>query len=368
MTHIGFYAVRDDLIDLLRLVESEAALRYTLTGNFLKSEVGSSVRVFETGVSIPTLGTASANSSASCEEYLVFTPDVSVNLRAVGKNGERICVDQLANADSVTFTPCGIWNDSVVLEGRIATASDSHLSQILMKRFHAAVTQLFSKVGSCYVGQKTLALLHKGMRFTSDAQSPAAYDLVPVDSARHVNSQHAARLSYEDSYKLLQRLNHLPASTGGTTPHKPDHRPQFDDEDLVGIRFFRTSLVESDLESLTLTRAFFGRSEIASVTFKNTNLSESTLCWNDFSGVNFSDADLSDCDLRASLFRECSFVRANLRDADLRRSNFKQCDFADANLRGAKLTHKQGEQIHLSEQQKAEVDWQESDGEQPPGG
>jgi hypothetical protein len=44
------------------------------------------------------------------------------------------------------------------------------------------------------------------------------------------------------------------------------------------------------------------------------------------------------------------------------------CVFTDADLRGAKLTRKQGEQLHLSEQQISEVDWQEGNGEQPLGG
>jgi hypothetical protein len=37
-------------------------------------------------------------------------------------------------------------------------------------------------------------------------------------------------------------------------------------------------------------------------------------------------------------------------------------------MHGTKLTRKQGEKLHLSEHQKAVIDWQENDGEQPPGG
>ena len=91
-------------------------------------------------------------------------------------------------------------------------------------------------------------------------------------------------------------------------------------------------------------------------------------CWNDFIEVNFTDADLSGSDLRASLFRRVAFVRANLRNADLRRSTFETCDFADADMAGAKLTRKQGEGIHLSDEQRRVIDWQESDGDEPLGG
>jgi uncharacterized protein YjbI with pentapeptide repeats len=165
----------------------------------------------------------------------------------------------------------------------------------------------------------------------------------------------------------------------------PDRRPDIYGAD--GVRFFRTwvgvghlfGLRPSDpeewedvaghaLDNLTLPRTFFGRSEISSISFQNTDLSESTLCWNDFIEVNFTDADLSGCDLRASLFRRVAFVRANLRNADLRRSNFEGCDFTAADVAGAKLTRKQGERVHLSDEQRKTIDWQESEGDEPLGG
>ena len=197
-----------------------------------------------------------------------------------------------------------------------------------------------------------------------------------------MTSERAARLSYEESCKFLQRHHHLRA---GAIPAMPDRRP--DIYGGGGVRFFRTwigvgrpfglvpsrpeddvEIAEHALANLTLPRTFFGRSEISSISFQNTDLSESTLCWNDFMEVDFTDADLSGCDLRASLFSEVDFVHANLRNADLRRSDFEACDFTDADMRGAKLTHEQGEQIDLSEQQRQEIDWQESDGDEPLGG
>jgi uncharacterized protein YjbI with pentapeptide repeats len=177
--------------------------------------------------------------------------------------------------------------------------------------------------------------------------------------------QRLPRLSYENSCKLLQSLGHLDA---GNIPLVPDHRPEGGDEEPLGVSFFRTFVGDGAFENLTLPRTFFGKSEIGPVSFKNTDLSESTLCWNDFNAVNFTDADLSGCDLRASNFGEIVFVRANLRNADLRQSNFESCDFRDADMRETKLTHKQRQQILLSNRQLGEIDWQESDGEEPFGG
>jgi uncharacterized protein YjbI with pentapeptide repeats len=104
------------------------------------------------------------------------------------------------------------------------------------------------------------------------------------------------------------------------------------------------------------------------MSFRNTDLSESTLCWCDLNGVDFTDGDLRDCDLRASRFIRVKFVRATLRNADLRRSFFEDCDFTDADLRRARLTYLQGRKLVLSEGQKAVIDWRFMDGEVPGGG
>lgn len=194
-----------------------------------------------------------------------------------------------------------------------------------------------------------------------------------------MSSGRVTRRSYEESCRLLQRLGYPDAGADGVIPPLPDHRPQCDDEAPLGVSFFRTFVGQDieqgdedvshrDLENLTLPRTFFGRSNVQHVSFRNTDLSESTLCWNDFNEVNFTDAALSGCDLRASIFSEVDFVRADLRNADLCRSSFEACDFTDADMRGAKLTHEQGEEIDLSEQQRQVIDWQDSDGDEPPGG
>jgi BTB/POZ domain-containing protein KCTD9 len=202
-----------------------------------------------------------------------------------------------------------------------------------------------------------------------------------------MNSERASRLSYEESCKYLQRYSHLGGGAEGVIPPLSDHRPQYDDELPFGVRFFRTWLgvgrpfglkalrpeddvevAEHALDNLTLPRTYFGRSEISSISFQNTNLSDSTICWNDFIKVNFTDADLSESDLRASAFTLVAFVRTDLRNSDLRRSSFEGCDFTDADMRGAKLTHEQGEDLDLSEKQRQEIDWQDSDGDEPPGG
>ncbi|MBX9580667.1 MAG: pentapeptide repeat-containing protein [Gemmataceae bacterium] len=183
-----------------------------------------------------------------------------------------------------------------------------------------------------------------------------------------MNPERRARRSYEESCRLLRRLGYLGVGNSGEIPPLPGRRPRCDDDEPLGVSFFRTFVGDNALEDLTLPRTFFGRSEVGPVSFRNTDLSESTLCWNDFNGVDFTAADLSGGDLRASVFTDTVFLRANLRDADLRRSTFDGCDFTDADLHGAKLTHAQGHDLVLSAEQRRVIDWQDGEGEEPPGG
>lgn len=173
-----------------------------------------------------------------------------------------------------------------------------------------------------------------------------------------------ARLSYEDSWRVLQELQVV---ASGAIPPLPRNPPHHDDE-VLGVRFFRTMLADAKLERLTLPRTFFGRSELRAISFCDTDLSESVASWNDFIEVDFSRADLSRSDLRACLFERVRFVGAVLVGVDFRYCGFKRCDFADADVTDARFTVKAGAALSLSDGQRSIIDWQSDDGEEPAGG
>ncbi len=186
-----------------------------------------------------------------------------------------------------------------------------------------------------------------------------------VSNNRERTSMSSKRLSYLESCRHLQPTYIEP----GQIPDMPPGRPSYDNEDPWGVSFFRTRVDGSiALSNLTLPRSFFGRSEINGASFENTDLSESTLCWNDFIDVNFSYAELVRADLRSSDFERCNFRMSNLREADLRRSSFRGCDFNDADMTGAIMTIEQGKKLTLSELQRTQVSWATSDGPEPSGG
>jgi BTB/POZ domain-containing protein KCTD9 len=175
-----------------------------------------------------------------------------------------------------------------------------------------------------------------------------------------------SRLSYEDSCKRLQDGGHL---AEGQTPVMPGKMPQADDEAPLGVEFFRTFVGDgADLSNLTLPRTFFGRSEITNVRLRNTDLTESNLCWNDFTDVDFDSAILIRCDLRASTFKKVRFTSTNIAYADMRLSSFENCDFTDARMDAVILTRDQGSQLSLSPKQRAVIAWTDEDGPEPSGG
>jgi BTB/POZ domain-containing protein KCTD9 len=176
----------------------------------------------------------------------------------------------------------------------------------------------------------------------------------------------AVRLSHHLSYARLCDLGLLDRNEH---PSIPKPMPRHDDEGPFGFSVFRTRLTDTlDLSDLSLPRSFFGRSEINRVSFRNTDLHESNLCWNDFLGTDFTEADLTRSDMRSSIFQQVVFVNANLDGADLRRSSFIDCNFEGATMRGAALTHEQRPTIHLSEAQRLAVNWHEDNGPEPDGG
>ena len=173
------------------------------------------------------------------------------------------------------------------------------------------------------------------------------------------------RLSYEESCIRLQE-SYLEV---GQIPPIPDHLPQYDDSEPLGVCFFRTFVGEGDdLCNLTLPRTFFGRSEINDVSFENTDFTESNLCWNDFTKVNFTGAALANSDLRCSMFVAVNFSGADMSGSDLRRSSFQNCSFADANMTGAIATHDQASELNLSDEQSKQLAWTSDEGEEPGGG
>lgn len=150
-------------------------------------------------------------------------------------------------------------------------------------------------------------------------------------------------------------------------PLVPDCIPCYDDEEL-GLSIFKTEIVSEDLSGLSMPRTYFARSLISRVSFQNTDLTESNMCWNDFNECDFSGAILKSCDMRASGFIKCDFTGAVLRGADLRRSHFDKCKFSDADFSRTMVNVKQEKMFNLSFSQAIRARWRWFLGNEPEGG
>src|SRR5258708_4060040 len=105
------------------------------------------------------------------------------------------------------------------------------------------------------------------------------------------------RLTYDDSIRRIRELGFLGADEH---PAMRDCVPQPEDDEPLGLSFFRTFIGEgANLTNFSIPRTFFGRSEITNASFCNTDLTESNLRWNDFIDVDFTDGTLARADLRA---------------------------------------------------------------------
>lgn len=172
--------------------------------------------------------------------------------------------------------------------------------------------------------------------------------------------------SYEESIEILKQRKIIGADE---SPPQPSKMPEPDDDRPLGLSFYRMGFAEgADLGGLSIARTFFGRSEIANVSFRGTDLTESNLRWNDFVDVDFSDALLLRADLRASEYLRVNFTNANLSGADLRYANFDDCTFAGTILEGALLARGQEKELGLDDAQIAQVSWQTGHGPEPSGG
>jgi hypothetical protein len=175
MTQRHFFATPSDLQPVFERAAAKSPFRFTLTGLF-DSPVP---KIFPSASLLPSLGQPAAVQTVACPTYLITPVGVEVRVRPVPQSvgGTKYAVDQLQNADSVTFTHGGLFATGVFISGRVATASNTPTAKRLQSAFSNAIGKLFVKVNSFYVGPDAYKLLQQGCRLTSNANSPPEFDL-----------------------------------------------------------------------------------------------------------------------------------------------------------------------------------------------
>lgn len=177
MSQRQFYAQADDCVRLLATVEARVSLAYHQMGNFT-SAPPAPVRSW---AHLEAVGLADASAGHACRSYLVAPADQVIHVRtlAQGPAGTRRLVDQLLNPGTVTLTLGGLWDERVLLPGRVGTVHDDETARRLMKIFESGLrASSFVRMGQYFVGPGAITFLRAGGRLTPAVQSPSEYDLV----------------------------------------------------------------------------------------------------------------------------------------------------------------------------------------------
>lgn len=177
MKTLNFFATQADLLPVLDAVDAGAALQYVRTGNFTSSVT----QRFTKGRDLPELGIASSTTASTCASWLVAPADQRIHIRTLSvlSSPMRYLVDQMENPDTIVLTPAGLWQDEILLHGRIATVSETPEAKTLMALFAAEIRRGFKTVKAFAVGPEAMAMLAAGTRLTISAQSPRDFDLQP---------------------------------------------------------------------------------------------------------------------------------------------------------------------------------------------
>ena len=177
--YIHLFAAGADLLPVLAAVEAKHPIKYAL----MKPNFTGDVTEYLPAADLPDLGRAPAPDAVGCQSYLVTERDLTVAPRKIvsGDGTVWFAIDQMINPDTVEVSPGGLWNDEVVLSGRITTVSDTKRADVLMRAYRNAVRRHFVRVRAYWVGPTARSLLDAGKRLTMAVQSPREYDLAPDD-------------------------------------------------------------------------------------------------------------------------------------------------------------------------------------------
>jgi hypothetical protein len=174
---VNIFATRSDLEAGIRAVESTRKLQYVLCGLFDTP----ALIAYSSLLDVENLGTSQHGDHIRGKRFLVIGAFRQVDVRVVPqrRGGTKYAVDQEANPGSITILPGGLFQNRCLLAGQIGTVADDEEALALYRDFASLVTKGFKRVKTYKVGPEALALLQRGVRLTTGADTPTEYDLTP---------------------------------------------------------------------------------------------------------------------------------------------------------------------------------------------
>lgn len=174
---ILFFATREDLERGLERYEAETGSAWYRTG----SESGAAdLGPLGFKEAFPNLGVCDVGSQSQAPILLSLHRDCHASVRQEQRRiqGPLWTIDQEANPDSISVVMGGVYSPSIVVAGRVATASSSTFSSALIRAFERHVLKDFKKVGQYRVGPGATERAARGARLvTMGIDEPVDYDL-----------------------------------------------------------------------------------------------------------------------------------------------------------------------------------------------
>jgi hypothetical protein len=174
---VMFFAVLEDIEDIIKNVEMVADIQYYKTGLTDNKQIACYNSMFD----IPNIGFAVSGDWNRLDNFLVMKKNTTLSIRdVVQRTGEtKYAVDQLANQKSIELKLGGIYieAENVIVAGRIASVSEDKVSNELFQLFSLKLKKMFKKIGTFYVGEKAEEKLRIGWRLVTNEKSPKEYDL-----------------------------------------------------------------------------------------------------------------------------------------------------------------------------------------------
>ena len=172
---IGFFATRNDLLDLLLQIEQKRPIHFAESGMTDNQKIA----VYSSAADIP--GLSSINVHESVQGRILLITDVAIPFanEAVQqrRGGVRYYVSQKANPDTISLAPGGQFDVQTILAGNFGTCTDSTISEDLINMVAGKISSNWSRVQSYFVGQEAATVLDSGGRLTAILKSPREYDL-----------------------------------------------------------------------------------------------------------------------------------------------------------------------------------------------
>lgn len=179
MRRIFIFATKADLLSVTNLVEKTEDLRYTLAFDNLFPEYKGVAPQYRSAAEILTIGIATRDQTARCENYVVSRVKTSVTPTQSMIGGKPVTHFVPGRyPDCIEFNAGGLWGEDILISGLIQTWSDSLPAQQLMRKFSAALKKQFAKkINGYWVGHEAYAFLLQGGRLTINVSADASFDL-----------------------------------------------------------------------------------------------------------------------------------------------------------------------------------------------